>query len=49
MYAHYFKKGKDHYMVISETNVPCGRTIKLGCKQVVKKYAKENNLKAWNF
>ncbi len=49
MYAHYFKSGSRHELVISETNRPIGKTLILGSKKEVKQYVKDNNLKPWNF
>jgi hypothetical protein len=49
MYAHYFKAGKRHELVISDTNRPIGKTITVASKKDAKQYAKDNNLTPWNF
>lgn len=49
MYAHYFKAGSKHFLIISETNRPIGTKLEFASKKEVKDYAKENNLHAWNF
>ena len=49
MFAHYFKQGKQAWIIISETNRPIGTKIFVSGKPEAKKIAKENNAKAWNF
>lgn len=49
MYAHYFKSGKAHQLIISEDTRPTGKTINVESKKAAKAYVKENNLTAWNF
>ena len=49
MYAHYFKSGKAHSLVISAGPRPIGQTIAIENKAAARVYAKANNLTAWNF
>lgn len=49
MFAHYFKKGKSHVLIISETNQPIGKSYIFPGKNEMKKFCKEQGLKPWNF
>jgi len=49
MYAHYFKSGKNHILIVSSSTAPKGEQLILSSKSQVKKEAKARNLKPWNF
>ena len=48
-YAHYFKSGKNHQLVISSSPRPVGDTHVLTSKKEVKELAKQLNATPYNF
>ena len=49
MYAHYFKLGSKHTMVISSTTRPVGTTTTHDSKKAAIAYVKSLNAQAWNY
>lgn len=48
-YAHYFKSGVNHFVVISDSVRPNGVTIVCTSKKDALEEAKHNNAVPWNF
>jgi len=49
MYAHYFKSGPNHFLIISKDTRPTGERIVCTSKADVKAEAKARNLTPWNY
>jgi len=49
MYAHYYKSGKKHVLVISNNIAPVGDRLIFNSKKEVNAEVKNRNLKPWNF
>ena len=49
MYAHYFRTGKEHHLIISKSIKPIGATYILPSMKRVRAKAKELNAKPYNF
>jgi len=48
-YAHYFKSGKNHFVIISATMQPNGQRIVCTSKADARIEAKNHNATPWNF
>ena len=48
-YAHYFKAGKKHELIISTGYSPTGETLQVSGKKEAKQLAKKLNAQPWNF
>lgn len=49
MYAHYYKKAGQHYLVIGTSMQPIGTTYMVQDKRAARALAASMNAKPWNF